>query len=105
MQVHLLYLEKTHGDLTNQTVEKRTLQSLKVVTSADRKPPIGHTCVLLTRHRKKFQRKFILREKGRKFNVANICLGISEDGSLQFHIADTSAVIKKDYLYLSKKKN
>ncbi|KAF1437205.1 hypothetical protein FQV21_0014479, partial [Spheniscus demersus] len=63
VQVHLLYLEKMHGDLTNQTVEKRTLQSLKVVTSADRKPPISHTCVLLTRHRKKFQRKFILREK------------------------------------------
>ncbi|XP_019327327.1 PREDICTED: uncharacterized protein C17orf78 homolog [Aptenodytes forsteri] len=63
VQVHLLYLEKMHGDLANQTLEKRTLQSLKVVTSADRKPAISHTCVLLTRHRKKFQRKFILREK------------------------------------------
>ncbi|KFO03806.1 Uncharacterized protein C17orf78, partial [Balearica regulorum gibbericeps] len=58
-----LYLKKMDGDRTNQTAEKRTLQSLKVVTSADRKPAVGHTCVLLTRHRKKFQRKFILREK------------------------------------------
>ncbi|KFP47839.1 Uncharacterized protein C17orf78, partial [Cathartes aura] len=63
VQVNLLYLEKMHGDLTGQTVEKCTLQSLKVIPSAGRKPAVGHTCVLLTRHRKKFQRKFILREK------------------------------------------
>ncbi|KFQ58551.1 Uncharacterized protein C17orf78, partial [Pelecanus crispus] len=63
VQVNLLYLEKTREYLTNQTVEKHTLQSLKVVASAGRKPAIGHTCVSLTRHRKKFQRKIILREK------------------------------------------
>ncbi|KFQ00007.1 Uncharacterized protein C17orf78, partial [Haliaeetus albicilla] len=63
VQVNLLYLEKIHGNLTDQRVEKCTLQSLKVITSADRKPAIGHTCVLLTRPRKKFQRRFILREK------------------------------------------
>lgn len=97
MQVNLLYLEKIHGNLADQRVEKCTLQSLKVISSADRKPAIGHTCVLLTRPRKKFQRKFILREKGKNFNVANICLGMSEDGSLQLHIADTLAVIKKNY--------
>ncbi|KAM7088806.1 uncharacterized protein C17orf78 homolog [Ciconia maguari] len=74
VQVNLLYLEKTHEDLTNQTAEKCALQSLKVVASADRKPAISHACVVLTHHRKKFQRKFILREKGKKFNVANIRL-------------------------------
>ncbi|KFQ91512.1 Uncharacterized protein C17orf78, partial [Nipponia nippon] len=63
VQVNLLYLEKTHGDLRNQRVQKYTLQSLKVVARADRKPAIGHSCVLQTRHRKKFQRKFILQEK------------------------------------------
>lgn len=104
MQVNVLYLEKMHSDLTKGTVEKRTLQSLKVTASADTKPAIGHTCVLLTHHGKKFQRKIIFREKGKKSTVANACLGMSEDGSLQFHIPDTVAVIKKDYLYLSIKK-
>ncbi|KFQ73425.1 Uncharacterized protein C17orf78, partial [Phoenicopterus ruber ruber] len=63
VQVNLLCLEKMHGDLTNQTAEKCTLQSLKVVASAARKPAVGHTCVLLTHHRKRFQRKIILRQK------------------------------------------
>ncbi|XP_054064962.1 uncharacterized protein C17orf78 homolog [Rissa tridactyla] len=52
-----------HRDLTNQTVEKCTLQSLRVSASADRKPAIGHTCVLLTHRQQKFQRKFIFRQK------------------------------------------
>jgi len=95
MQVNLLYLETVHGDLTDQRAEKRTRPGLKVVTSAARKPAIGHTCALLTRHRKKLQGKFILKGKGKKLNAANMCLGMSEDGSLQFHTADTLAVIKK----------
>ncbi|KGL90427.1 Uncharacterized protein C17orf78, partial [Charadrius vociferus] len=63
VQGNVLYLEKMHSDVTQQGVEKRTLQSLKVTASADTKPAIGHTCVLLTHRRKKFQRKIIFREK------------------------------------------
>ncbi|KAM6048655.1 uncharacterized protein C17orf78 homolog [Theristicus caerulescens] len=63
VQVHLLYLEKTQGDLRQQRAEKYTLQSLVVLAGADSKPAIGHTCVLQTCHRKKFQREFILRGK------------------------------------------
>ncbi|KFV45362.1 Uncharacterized protein C17orf78, partial [Gavia stellata] len=63
VQVNLLYLEKTHGDLTDQTVEKSTPQSLKVIASVDRKPAIGHTCVLRTRRKRMFQRQLLLREK------------------------------------------
>ncbi|KFQ65095.1 Uncharacterized protein C17orf78, partial [Phaethon lepturus] len=71
MQVNLLYLEKMHGDLTDHTVKKCTLQSLKVIASADRKPAVSHTCVLLTCHRKKFQRNFILREKVSLEGISN----------------------------------
>ncbi|XP_071673258.1 uncharacterized protein C17orf78 homolog [Patagioenas fasciata] len=63
VQVNLLYLDKTDGDLMNQKVEKCTLRSLRVATRAGRNAAIGHTCVLLTHHRRKFQRKFIHREK------------------------------------------
>ncbi|XP_010085423.1 PREDICTED: uncharacterized protein C17orf78 homolog, partial [Pterocles gutturalis] len=61
VQVHLLYLEKMHGDVTNQTAEKCTLQSLEVTTSANRKPATSYSCALLTHRRKKFQRKIILK--------------------------------------------
>nr|XP_021144406.1 uncharacterized protein LOC110359383 isoform X1 [Columba livia] len=63
VQVNLLYLDKMDGDLMNQTVEKCTLRSLRVATSAGRNAAVGHTCVLLTHHRRKFQRKFVHREK------------------------------------------
>ncbi|XP_009671190.1 uncharacterized protein C17orf78 homolog [Struthio camelus] len=63
MHVNLLYLEKEHGDGRDQAEEKCTVQSLKVVTSADRRAATGHSCVLLIDNRKKFQTKFILTGK------------------------------------------
>lgn len=70
MQVNLLYLEETHGDLAEQRVKGCTLQSLRVTTGVDGKPAARYACVLLTRHRKNFQRKFFHLEKGKMFNVA-----------------------------------
>ncbi|XP_013048914.3 uncharacterized protein C17orf78 homolog [Anser cygnoides] len=63
VQVNLLHLEKTLGDLAEQAVEKCTLQSIEVTTSAVRAPALNHSCVLLTPKRRKFHRKLILRGK------------------------------------------
>lgn len=95
MQVNLLYLEETHGDLAEQKVERCTLRTLRVFTGAYGKPAACHACILLTHHRKNFQGKLFLPETGKMFNVANIHLGMSEGGSLQFHTADTFDVKKK----------
>ncbi|XP_014808960.1 PREDICTED: uncharacterized protein C17orf78 homolog [Calidris pugnax] len=63
VRVDVLYWEEVHRDLTNQTAERCTLQSLRVAASADRKPAPGHTCLLLTHHRDNPQRKLIFNEK------------------------------------------
>ncbi|XP_025903671.1 uncharacterized protein LOC112954639 [Nothoprocta perdicaria] len=63
MQVSLLYSEKEHGDLRDQLEKKYTLQGLQVITTADRRAATGHSCVLLSDNRKKFQTKFILKVK------------------------------------------
>ncbi|KAI6074446.1 hypothetical protein LUU34_01040900 [Aix galericulata] len=64
VQVNLLHLEKLHGDLAERAVEKCTLQSIEVITTAARAPARNHSCVLLTPKRRKFHRKFVLRGKG-----------------------------------------
>uniref|UniRef100_A0A8B9Q200 Chromosome 17 open reading frame 78 n=1 Tax=Apteryx owenii TaxID=8824 RepID=A0A8B9Q200_APTOW len=66
-----LYLEKEHGDLRDQAEEKCTLQSLEVITSADRRAATGHSCVLLRDNRKKFQTKFILTGKVFLVGISN----------------------------------
>ncbi|XP_064379184.1 uncharacterized protein LOC112987411 isoform X1 [Dromaius novaehollandiae] len=71
MHVNLLYLEKEHGDLRDQAEEKCTLQSLKVITSADRGAATGHSCVLLMDNSKKFQAKFILTGKVFLVGISN----------------------------------
>eukprot|EP00075_Anas_platyrhynchos_P006627 XP_021123240.1 uncharacterized protein C17orf78 homolog isoform X2 [Anas platyrhynchos] len=63
VQVNLLHLEKLHRDLAEWAVEKCTLQSIEVITTAVRAPARNHSCVLLTPKRKKFHRKFVLRGK------------------------------------------
>ncbi|XP_035199171.1 uncharacterized protein C17orf78 homolog [Oxyura jamaicensis] len=63
VQVNLLHLEKMLGDLAEQAVEKCTLQSIEVITTAVRAPALNHSCVLLTPRRRKLHRKFILRGK------------------------------------------
>ncbi|XP_075024477.1 uncharacterized protein C17orf78 homolog [Calonectris borealis] len=91
-----------HGDFTNQTVEKCTLQNLKVVARADRKPAISHTCVLLTCHRKKFQRKFILREKVVLARMSNcvitaklLKLKVSAEGLTVLHVHHENQTLEK----------
>ncbi|KFV38739.1 Uncharacterized protein C17orf78, partial [Tyto alba] len=102
VQVNLLYLEKMHGDLTDHTAEIRTLQSLKVIASADKKPAINHTCVSQTLCRKKFQRKFILRQIVFLAGLSNCAitaklpkLKVSAEGLTLPHVHHRNQTVKK----------
>ncbi|CAM9723571.1 unnamed protein product [Bubo scandiacus] len=101
VQVNLLYLEKTRGGLTDQTAEKPTLKSLKVITSADGKPAINHTCVS-TCHGKKFQRKCILREIVFLEQLSNCTitaklpkLKVSAEGLTVLHVHHKNQTLKR----------